>query len=91
MKETFQYQLIEGVFDPQEAGKILFSLISNKINYHTKEIFSIQERYNGDVSHSEKRIEELNNINTALRSLIDNAIEKKKQFQISSVIEIKFV
>ncbi len=91
MNETSQYQLIAGVFDPQEAGKIVFSLIGNKINYHTKEKLSIQERYNGDVSHSEKRVEELNRISTALRSLIDDAIEQRKQLQINSVIEIQFV
>ena len=91
MNETSQYQLIDGLFEPQEAGKILFTLVGNKINYHTMEILSIKERYNGDVSNSEKRVEELKNISKALRTLIDNAIEQKKQLQINSVIEIKFV
>ena len=91
MNETSQYQLIAGVFDPQEAGKIVFSLIGNKIKYHTLEKLSIQERFNGNVSHSEKRVEELNRISTALRTLIDDAIKQRKQLQINSVIEIKLV
>jgi hypothetical protein len=89
MQETHQYQLIEGTFDPREAGKLLFTLIGDKISYHSKERFSIKEKYNGDVSHSEKRLEELKSISTALRTLIDNAITEKKLLHINSVVEIK--
>ena len=91
MNETFQYQLIDGVFEPKDAGKILFSMISNKINYHTIEIFSIKERNIGDYSFSAKRVEELKQMDQALRDLIVQATAEKKKLQVSARIDIQLI
>jgi hypothetical protein len=40
-------------FTPAEAGKLIFTLFMGKINYRNNEAFSIKERFNIDVSHSE--------------------------------------
>jgi predicted polyphosphate/ATP-dependent NAD kinase len=81
-------KLIEGKFTPEDAGKILNELIMSKINYHNREILSIKEKYNGDVSHSEKRIAELNQVRLSLKELLDSAREQGKELKISSTIEI---
>jgi hypothetical protein len=60
----------------------------SKINYHNREILSIKEKYNGDVSHSERRIAELSQVRLSLKELLDAAREQGKELKISSTIEI---
>lgn len=81
-------KLIEGEFTPSEARKIILDLISRKINYHTIEAFSIKERFNGDISYSEKRIIELKEASSYLEDILTDASEKKLNLKVNSFIEI---
>ena len=88
MEKLKEFNLIEGTFAPDEAGKILFSLIENKITYHQRDAFSIAERFNGDVSHSKKRVADLKNVAAELKSVFQMANEKGWKLKLKGTIEI---
>ncbi len=85
------YKLIEGKFSASDATQILLEIINNKINYHHLQVFSIKERFNGDVTHSEKRIKELTKIGKSLRKTLSAAEKKGYQIEIHCPIEIKVI
>jgi hypothetical protein len=85
------FKLIDGKYDTDDAGRILVALISNKIKYHDVEAFRIQERSNGNVSHSEKRVKELNHIKNQIKQLVLDAKEKGLDFRINCDINIELV
>lgn len=91
MENKHNFKLIEGKFTPKEARKVIFDLISSKISYHSLEAFSIKERFNGDVSYSEKRIEELKEARRCLEEIITYTSEKGLNLKIESFIEILFI
>jgi hypothetical protein len=85
------YTLIDGTFSAHDATKILLDIINNKINYHHLHVFSIKERFNGDVSHSEKRIKELIKISNSLKKSLADAAKKGLRVEIHCPIEIKLI
>jgi hypothetical protein len=89
MVKTEEYKLIEGTFPAADASKILLEIINNKINYHNLQIFSIQERFNGDASHSEKRVKELLKISKALKKTLAAAEKKGSMVEIYCPINIR--
>jgi hypothetical protein len=86
-----QYQLINGLFTPEEAKQMLFSLINSKINFHQIEKFTIQEKTSGDVSHSEKRINELKALYREVEIVLSNATVASKRLKIESSIMFHLV
>ena len=88
MENKIKIKLVDGSFLPSEAGKVLFSLINNKINYHNLELFSAQERSDGDVEHSKSRIEYLKNASEQLSNFIKEAAQNQHYFEINGDIEI---
>ena len=91
MENNLKIKLIEGNFIPSEAGKVLFSLLNSKINYHNLELFSAQERSDGNVEHSKLRIEYLKNITEKLSDFIKEGVENQFQFEIIGDIQIKLI
>jgi hypothetical protein len=89
MDKTHEYQLILGEFSASDASQILLEIINNKINYHNRQIFSISERFNGDVSHSEKRIKALLKTSNSLKKILMAAEKKGYAVQIDCPIKIK--
>lgn len=83
--------LIDGKFAPEEAKKILLTLLDDKIKFHKDEMFSIKEMYNGDTSHSEKRINALNESRTKLLELLEKARQKQLYLKINSEIIISLI
>ena len=53
------FNLLNGTFSVKEALYILMELYSNKITFHQRDVFSKEERNQGDVTHSKNRIIEL--------------------------------
>ncbi len=90
MNTKHNLKLIDGNFSPIEAGKVLFGLISYKINYHQMEMFSNEERFGKDLSNSKKRIDELKTAHASLKELIDHGSEKGQILKINCVIEILY-
>ena len=91
MEKEYQFKLIEGQFAPSEAGRVLFSLINSKINYHNLEIFSNQIRFDNENPHSKIRIKTLSDASEYIKELIKEASLKKMELQIESVIQIVLI
>lgn len=88
MKDKQQFQLIDGTFTPAEAARVLHSLVKSKMDYHSMEKFSNEERFGSDLSHSEKRLRDLTKLDTALKEFFASAAGSKQNLQISGWIEI---
>lgn len=91
MENKHRLKLIDGKFTPSEAGKVLFDLISRKINHHEIELFSNKERFGKDLSNSKYRIDELKATNDYLNNLIESSSKKQDILQISCFIEINIL
>jgi len=88
MEKVHVLKLIDGNFTPTDAGKILNELITSKINYHNREMLSIRIKYDGDVSRSEGRIEQLVQVRDNLNKLLAEAEENGHLLKINSSIDI---
>jgi hypothetical protein len=91
MENNHKFKLIDGKFNATEAGKILLALLNSKINYHNLQAFSIRERYSGDVSHIDKRVEELKAVCEELREVLDYADNNNIKLKIDSTINIEMI
>ena len=91
MKANYNYKLIDGVFHPSEAQKILMDLINTKINYHNLDSFSNHIRFNADISSSKNRIEELQKSSESIIELIELAQKNNLQLKLNSEISIEFI
>ncbi|MFM9824554.1 hypothetical protein [Flavobacterium sp.] len=86
-----KFQLIEGEFLPEEALKLLMSLLNNKINYHQLESFSNQIRNGNDFSHSKKRVDYLKQSIEDVKLILKDADKNVKKIKIDSIIQITLV
>ena len=91
MNTTRHFQLIDGTFSPQEAGRILGSMVKSKIDYHSLESHSDSERARGSKAHSQERLQTLRDLNANLKELFETAAAQNKSLKISGTIEIDFV
>lgn len=91
MNDIQQFQLIDGTFTPAEASRVLLSLVKSKMDYHSMEKFSNEERFGHDPSRSEKRLRELEKLNTALIEFFASAADAKQNLRINGRIEITLV
>ena len=91
MENKLIIKLVEGSFLPSEAGKVLFSLINSKINYHNLELFSAQERSEDDLEHSKQRIEYLRNASEKLSEFLKIATQNQNHFEIIGDLEISVI
>lgn len=74
MQES-NFKLIDSTYDVEDAKSILISLISDKIKSIQGSIFSKTERFGSDVSHLQKRVEELKEEKERLITLFDKQNE----------------
>ncbi|QSE96422.1 hypothetical protein [Fulvivirga lutea] len=65
-----QFDLIKGVFEPEEAKEILLYLIDGKIQFHQNRIFSDKIRFGTENKASVARIAELENTREQILKLI---------------------
>ena len=89
MKKQFQFKLIEGRFEPIEAGKVLYSLINTKVNYHSLEENSNEVQSKRDLQQSKRRKETLMEALDFIRILIKEAEEKDLELLINGIIQIE--
>jgi len=88
MKKNYDFKLIHGTFSASESAKILFDLISSKIQFHNMENFSSQERFGKDAPHSQKRIQALRKVQGSLKKIFDAAEKKDLQLKIEGSVKI---
>lgn len=84
-----QIKLIDGEYSVSEAADVLFSVISDKIRFHNIQMLSIRERFDGDTSHSEERLAELNEAKDKIAEILQVAREQGAVLEIYSSIQIK--
>jgi len=70
---------------------MLLSLVKSKIDYHSLQKLSNEERFGKDSSHYEKRLQDLQKLKTALKELFDSAAEAKETLKIDGWIEISLM
>ncbi|BDB52972.1 hypothetical protein [Flavobacterium ammonificans] len=90
MENEFEFELVNGNFNPEEAKTVINSLINSKINFHNLEDFSNSIRFNSDSSHSKIRIEQLNEIKTKINQLLTEANSKNLSVELNCHFEVKF-
>ena len=91
MNNPQRFHLIDGTFTALEAGQVLLSMVKSKIDHHSLERFSDEERFGGDVAHSEKRLEKLRALDVAIRELLALAVEEKQTLKIDAWIDVTLV
>lgn len=90
MENENEFKLIDGVFSPEETINILTALFNYKIDYHSREDFSNHIRFNKDISHSKKRIQELIEAKEKMKEMLENSTSDPKNLVIKSNISISF-
>jgi hypothetical protein len=91
MENSNQFKLIDGIFMPEEAQKIILELINTKINYHKLDDFSNHIRFNNDPAFSKGRVAELMDTSQSVKELIEFAMKNQLQLKINSEITIELV
>ena len=89
--EDKKIKLIDGVFEPNEALRVLSGVLNSKINYHKLEDFSNLIRFDGAISNSKKRINELQNSHQELIELMEFAKINNKKIAVKSEIIIELL
>lgn len=89
MKNNQEFKLIDGTFSIEDANKVLTTLLNYKIDYHNREDFSNHIRFNKNIEHSKKRIQELTEAKEQIRSLFLNSDSEDIKFVIKSNISIE--
>lgn len=91
MENSYEFKLVQGSFSPEEAGRVLLSLLQNKISFHNMEALSTQIRFGGDVARYERRIKELKEIGESLTAFLTEAGHQEKTLQIEGTFTIQAV
>lgn len=91
METNHNYKLIEGIFNPSEAKKVLLDIINAKINYHNLDAFSNHIRFDAGILNSKSRVEELTKTRETIKALIEVADKNNMQLQINSQITITLI
>ena len=89
MKDNTEFKLIDGVFSLEDADRVLTTLINYKIDYHNREDFSNHIRFNKDIEHSKKRIQELTETKDQIKNIINNSKLGDPKFIIKGNITIE--
>ena len=88
MDNTFNFNLIEGNFNSEEALKVLLSLINSKVAYHKLDRFSNDVRFGDQGDFHSKRIETLKMSEKALINFIEKAKSQNAVLRIKGNVEI---
>lgn len=91
MAKNHAFKLIQGTFTSSAAAQILFGLIGSKIQFHTMENFSSQERLGKDAPLSKKRIQALKKAQVALKKWLDTAEKDNLKLKIEGNITISTI
>lgn len=89
MENNQEFKLIDGTFSVEDANRVLTALINYKIDYHNREDFSNHIRFNNNIEHSKKRVQELIEAKEQIKKLIQNSKLDDIKFVIKSNISIQ--
>lgn len=81
-------KFIKGKFSPEAAKEVLLNLLNQKIQFHSLQNFSSEERFGKPVPGSQKRIEELKEAKEKVVSITDKAARENLSLKVDSIIHI---
>ena len=84
-------KLVDGTFTPDDAREVLFHLLREKIKFHNRRLFSLDERLGVSDDHSKKRVRELQLSMADVQDLLDQANLLGKRLTIRCDIQIELV
>lgn len=88
MKKEENIDLIKGEFSPDEAKKILFTIINDKIKFNSRQILGMEERNSGDPERYKKRLAELKISLDSVLKLMEEAKLANSIIEIDAEIKI---
>ncbi len=88
MKKEENIDLIKGEFSPDEAKKILFTIINDKIKFNSRQILGMEERNSGDPERYKKRLAELKISLDSVLKLMEEAKLANSTIHIDAEIKI---
>ncbi len=83
--------LVDTEFSPEDAAKILLSLVNHKIQYHQVEVFSSEERFGVPSAHSLDRLEALKIASEEISQWIITAMHENKSVKVHSQVSIELI
>lgn len=86
--KNHQFNLIDSTYGVEDAKEVLASLITDKINFLNKKIFSEQVRFGSDTQHKENRVQILKMEQEQLLETL-NALEDGARIGISCKVNMK--
>ena len=89
MENNHNFKLIDGTFTTEDAETVLTRLLNYKIDFHKREDFSNHIRFNQDLEHSKKRVDELTQTKLDLKEVVEYAKENNLKFVIKSIISVE--
>ncbi|QTN32579.1 hypothetical protein HZ994_09625 [Akkermansiaceae bacterium] len=91
MKTPQKFQLIDGIFSPAEAQQVLGVMVKGKIDFHSLEKHSENERSGGGMEKSGSRLAYLRDLDGRLKALADEARASGKRLKVTGEIQIEFI
>ena len=88
---TENLTFIDGRFSPAEAADILFSIINDKIKFHTVKSLNLSHGEQGSNKNSEERIRRLKDAKKIIEKSVLKAYRDGFELEVNSTIEIKLV
>lgn len=88
---TEKVTLVEGKFSPAEAADILFSLLNDKIRFHTLKSLHLHNEQDNNISVSERKIKQLKESKKIIEQLVVKAHKGGLMLEVKSSIEIKLM
>jgi len=88
---TENVTFIDGQFSPAEAADILFSIINDKIKFHTVKSLNLSHGEQGTNRNSEERIRQLKEAKKIIEQSVLKAHRDGFELEVNSTIEIKLV
>lgn len=82
------FKLIDGHFSAKDGREILSNVFSSKIQFHSLQNFSSQERFGKDDEIALKRIPELRQSLEQIRQLIEEAERNGEELEIKSEVHV---
>lgn len=88
---TENLTFIDGRFSPAEAADILFSIINDKIKFHTVKSLNLSHGEQGSNRNSEERIRRLKDVKKNIEQAVLKAHREGFELEVNSTIKIKLV
>ncbi len=88
MEHKHDFKFIDSDFTPDEAKRVLRTLIYQKISFHQLEVFSNTERFGHDVTHSKIRIAQLDEVFKEMEKVLNYASDNNLKVNVHSNIHL---